>query len=92
MQKNIAVSYTHLVSENDDGPYGNDFNDTGDFDDLPAGVMADTSAIAAEIEDSRRKEKEEDERDHPKGKRNARVRMDISASGDAAGGKAQRIV
>ena len=90
------------VSENDDGPdhgsrhsdgpYGNDFNDTGDFDDLPAGVMADTSAIAAEIEDSRRKEKEEDERDHPKGKRNARVRMDISASGDAASSKAQRIV
>ena len=38
------------------------------------------------------KRKEEDERDHPKGKRNARVRMDISASGDAAGSKAQRMV
>ena len=78
-----------------DGPYGNDFDTSGDFEDLPAGVAADTSAITAEMEDSRRQEKEKDEKNRLNGKkekRNARVRMDISASGDTAGGNAQRIV
>ena len=66
--------------------------------DLSGSIAVDTSAIAAEIEDSLRTEKgktdtdEDDEKSHPEEKRNVRVLMDVSVSGDTAGSQAQRIV